>query len=184
VRLAALLVLLAAATAAADGGTVRARTAAGPFGVTVFTAPQPPAVGPVDVSVLVQDAAGAPVLDADVRVRLTAPDGATEIIRAATRAGATNKLLYAAVADVPATGTWALSVDVRRGDSHGIVATTVPMGPAAPPLRALWPYLAFPPVGVLVFALHQSLANRRRGVDRTSAITEDDPTTRREDLDG
>jgi hypothetical protein len=184
VRTTALLVLLMAAPVWADGGTVRARTAAGPFTVTVFTAPQPPAVGPVDVSVLVQDAGGAPVLDAEVRVRLTGPDGAADVSQNATRTAATNKLLYAAVADVPATGTWALAVDVRRGDDHGSVAAIVPVGPAAPPLRALWAYLALPPAGMLIFALHQSLAKRRRGVDRSSAITEDASQTRREDLDG
>ncbi len=182
-RTAVLVLLLAAAPVWADGGTVRVRTQAGPFTVTVFTAPQPPAVGPVDVSVLVQDAGGAPVLDADVHVRLAGPDGVSVITRDATRDVATNKLLYAAVADVPASGAWALAVDVRRGDAHGAVATAVPVGPAAPPWRALWAYLAFPPAGIALFALHQSLAKRRRVVDRTDAIAEDAWRTRREDVD-
>jgi hypothetical protein len=183
-RVLTLVLVLAAAQAMADGGTVRAREAVGPFTVTVFTAPQPPAVGPLDVSVLVQDANDAAVLDADVGVRLTSADGGTEIARDATRAAATNKLLYAAVADVPAAGTWTVDVDVRRGDVRAAVTTAVPVGPASPALRALWPYLALPPVGLLLFALHQTLSAGRRGVDRTSVVTEDAPGRRTEDLDG
>lgn len=158
-----LALVLAATASHGDGGTVRTRASAGPFTVTVFTAPQPPTVGPLDVSVLVQDAGGAPVLDANVALRLTSPDGTTIVAREATRDTATNKLLYAALADVRSAGTWTVDVDVRRGPDDEVVTTTVPVEPAPPPLRALWPYLAFPPAGLLVFALHQTLAMRRRG---------------------
>lgn len=177
-----LMLLLAAATVRADGGTVRTRMTAGPLTVTVFTAPQPPTVGPLDVSVLVQDGAGAPVLDATVAVRLD--DGVRTMTHDATRAAATNKLLYAALADVRAPGTWRLDVTVRRGADEAVVATTVPVGPAAPPLRALWPYVATPPLGIALFALHQTLASRRRGVDRTGVVAKDALGTKSEDLDG
>src|SRR5262249_22373888 len=54
-----------------DGGAVRLAQQAGPYRVTVFTAPTPLRAGPVDVSVFVQDGAGAALPDVTVRVTLT-----------------------------------------------------------------------------------------------------------------
>src|SRR5581483_8908588 len=43
--------------ATADGGSLRLSEQDGNYRITVFTSPSPPRAGPVDVSVLVQDAA-------------------------------------------------------------------------------------------------------------------------------
>lgn len=178
------MLVCAASLAWADGGTVRVQAPAGPFVVTVFTAPQPLAVGSVDVSVLVQDAGDAAVLDARVELRLTATDADTTRAVTATRAAADNKLLYAALVDVPHAGTWTLDVAVARGTDAAHVTASLPVDPAAPPLRALWPYLAFPPAAMLVFALHQTLSIRRGGVDRRPFVAEDAGVALEEHDDG
>jgi hypothetical protein len=157
----AALTLLAAARASGDGGVVRQQQADGPFLVTVFTAPTPLRAGPVDISVLVQKRnSNEPVLDAAVHVTLISTEPGAAIRSAATRQLATNKLLYAAPLNVPSAGTWDLRVVVRRGQDTAAVGCQIGVAAALPPLLAHWPYLALPPVVVLVFALHQWLRSR------------------------
>src|SRR5262245_54378691 len=112
------ILLGGAAPAFGDGGTVRASVQERGLRVTVFTAPASPRMGPIDVSVLVQDAqTGQPVPDARVHVRATSRrDPARVIERTATREDATNKLLQAAVLDVPEAGWWEIRV---RVEGHG-----------------------------------------------------------------
>ena len=64
--LAVAVLLLSAPAAWPDGGVVRSRETRGGLVVTVFTAPDPLRAGPQDVSVLVQDPSGTPVLHAEV----------------------------------------------------------------------------------------------------------------------
>lgn len=161
-RIVIVLALLLSAPAIGDGGSVQLRQAAGPLLVTVFTAPTPLRAGPADVSVLVQTRDGnEPVLDADVLIALEMPhrDGAA-IRVAATRQQATNKLLYVAPITLPAAGSWDLRITVRRGQQVADVAAALVVAAPLPRLLAYWPYLAFPPVAVLVFALHQWLRSR------------------------
>ena len=51
------LIFRPSSVARADGGVVRLRQRAGGYQIAVFTSPTPIRAGPVDVSVLVQDAA-------------------------------------------------------------------------------------------------------------------------------
>src|SRR6516165_4132235 len=96
-RRAALLLLVIAlrpGAARGDGGAVRLSQQAGPYRVTVFTAPTPLRAGPVDVSVFVQDGTGGGALpDATVRVTLTR--GGETLEAQATHEAATNKLFQA-----------------------------------------------------------------------------------------
>jgi hypothetical protein len=161
------LIIAAALTAAwpaparADGGVVRLNERAGPFVLTVFTAPATVCVGPVDVSVMAQDAAtGRPVVDARVTVSLTGEGGWT--LRAeATREQAQNKLLYAALVELPSPGRWDVEVTVVRGPDSVTVATTIPVAPAPPPFVSYWPYFALPPLAIAVFGIHQRSCRRR-----------------------
>src|SRR5438094_524539 len=85
--------------ARADGGMVRLSQRQGGYQITVFTAPTPFRAGPVDVSVLVQDAAtGEALPQAQVTVWV-APRGrrGAAVSYAATSEAATNKLLHAAL---------------------------------------------------------------------------------------
>src|SRR5437879_11814676 len=85
----------------ADGGTMRISAKKGGFLITVFTAPAPFRAGPVDISVLVQDAlTGDLVPETRVTVRMAKP-GQLALEYPATRAAATNKLLHAAQFELP-----------------------------------------------------------------------------------
>src|SRR2546425_1814223 len=91
------VMILAQATAFADGGTVQLRKEAGPLVITVFSSPAPLSAGPVDISLLLQNRTGLePVLDATVSLVLRADTSGTEIRARPTREQAQNKLLYAA----------------------------------------------------------------------------------------
>src|SRR5713226_8801439 len=89
------------ALATADGGTVRLSDQKGNYRITVFTAPTPLRAGPVDISVLVQDAStGEPASDVHVTIEAAwrGPPGVA-IRHPATTEAATNKLYYAAIFD-------------------------------------------------------------------------------------
>jgi hypothetical protein len=152
---------LAAAFAVGDGGRVRLRQDAGPYAITVFTAPEPLMAGPADVSVLVQDrATGDVVLDAPVEIRLRPPDG-VRTFAYATTAGR-NRLLRQAAVEVPFAGRWHLEVAVRRGTAEEIVSALLPVEPASSHDASIWPFLAAPPVAVALFALRGARSRRRR----------------------
>ena len=160
----ALAVLVAPTLGVADGGLVRVSQAAGPFTVTVFTAPTPLRAGAIDLSVLVQETHGGDVIpDADVSVVLrTRDDPAREVRAPALHEQATNKLLYAALLDLPAAGAWQVEVNVARAGATASLAFDVDASPPLPPWRAYWPYFALPPFAIAIYALHQWLVLRPR----------------------
>ena len=160
----AVLFLLAVPAAWPDGGVVRLRERRGALVVTVFTAPDPLPAGPQDVSVLVQDPSGAPVLDADVTLSFDppAPSSAGFAVRA-LRAQATNKLLQAAQVDLGEVGEWRLGVSVSRAGQASDLSCPLPIAPATHRLTALWDVLALPPLIVVLFALNHTLRPRRAG---------------------
>ncbi len=144
----------------ADGGTVQLSQRQGAYQVTVFTQPTPCRAGPLDVSVLLQDAVtGRPISDAQVTV--TAIANGTPITARATAGTATNKLLYEAILDLPAPGRWRfeVAIDGRQGASS--VAFELE---ALDPLPAWWTFagwIGWPALAVALFAVHQLLARRR-----------------------
>src|SRR5262249_29946752 len=112
------LVTLSPCQARADGGAVRLSEQVGAYQVTVFTAPTPFRAGPVDVSVLVLDAATAEhVPEARVTVRLTASGSGRTLVYPATAEAATNKLFHAANLELPKPGWW--DVEVAIEGPHG-----------------------------------------------------------------
>jgi len=149
-----------AAVARGDGGVVQFNGPAGPFEVTIFTAPTPLRAGPVDISVLIREqTAQRPILDAQVAVQLVRGNATGPAVTAvATHAHATNKLLYAALVDLPAPGIWNIQVTVRRGAAAATVSQQLEVARALPPLLAFWPFLAVPPVCIALFILHQRLS--------------------------
>jgi len=157
---AAALLALAAASARGDGGRMRLRQTSGPFALTVFTAPEPLAVGPADVSVLVQDAAtGDVVLDADVEVRVRAPRGEAFLERRTSRGR--NRLLRAASVDFDAPGRWDYEVLVRTASASGEIRGTLDIAPAVARWHTAWPFLAAPPIAVALFLAGASRRRRR-----------------------
>lgn len=146
----------------ADGGVVQFQKQAGPFFVTVFSAPVPLRVGASDLSVMVQKADDrSEVLDCLVTLRLTKP-GDRGIQALATRAQARNKLLYATPIIFPSAGTWHLTVNVKQRDETVGVNGELTVLPELPPLIAHWSYFAVLPVAFVLFALNQWLKARRK----------------------
>lgn len=80
----------------------------------------------------------------------------------ASSAQATNRLLQAALVDLPSPGVWHLRATVRHGAQTAELGCVVDVVPAAPPLLSLWPQLALPPVAIALFALHQWRKSRAR----------------------
>jgi len=148
--------LLTASPAYGDGGLLRLNQTAGPFEISVFTAPTPLRAGTADVSVMVLSRPDrAPVLDAQVRLTLRSAE--RELTAEATRAAATNKILYAAALDFPAPGAWALAVHVASPAGEAGVSCAVDVAPPRPPLAIFWPFLLLPAAAVVLFAVHQWL---------------------------
>lgn len=159
-----LLALVGSTEAMADGGVVRASGGEGPWRITLFSSPTPFRAGPIDLSILVQDpATDTAMLDAEVNLMLRPLEGqSTTMLVEATREQATNKLLYAALLDLPAAGSWQVDVAVQLGDDAGRLSTTVVAGEAVPAAWSFWGWLSIPLVAVLLFACNQWLVRTRR----------------------
>ncbi|HTU45678.1 MAG TPA: hypothetical protein VMF91_11485 [Bryobacteraceae bacterium] len=137
----------------ADGGSVLLRQQSNGFLLTVFGTPQ---VGTADISVLVQNASDrSPILDAEVRLRTA------DFSARATHEQATNKLLYAALVDLPRAGKYHLQVQVASNGKTAVADGVLDVAPAAPSWIAYWPYFALVPAAMLLFVLNQWLKNRR-----------------------
>jgi len=142
----AALLLLISPSLFADGGTVQLRQEAGPYLITVFTAPG-------DMSVLIQNRTTLqPILDADVEIRI----GDTQLV--ATHQAVQNKLLYAVPLAAQEPGKLDFTVDVNRGS---VVSGTLNITQPAPMLASNWEYLALPPIFILLFAVREWLVRRR-----------------------
>ena len=146
----------------ADGGIVQFQKQAGSFVVTLFSAPVPLRVGAADLSVMVQKIEDrSAVLDCEVFLQLSHP-GEPDIRVAATRAQATNKLLYAAHPLLQRSGMWHVIVEIKASGDTVRVAGDMIVLPEEAPLIAHWPYFAVLPVAVGLFVLNQWLKARRR----------------------
>jgi hypothetical protein len=171
------LLLLALGRSWADGGVVIAKETVNGLNLTVFASPVPLRAGPADLSVLVQDDKGRAVLDASVELGWTsaAPVTSTDWLplccsmdtalgrTSALRTHSQNKLLYGAILPIRNAGESEISVSVKSPQGDAKLTIPVTAAPPQPPLRSYWPLLAFPPVAVGLFAMHQRLSRRGRG---------------------
>ncbi len=168
-RIALLALVLAAwaGAARADGGGVVASGRAGPLRASVLVSPTPLRAGPAEWSVLLQDAGGAPVLDAEVELELHrhgASGHHAHRVVAARREASTNRLLYSALVDLPEPGSWRVALRVTRGEHAqlGQLGFELPVGPATGRAVEHWRALLLPPVALGLFALHQWLSRGER----------------------
>src|SRR5437588_5767392 len=139
------LILHPSSLARADGGTVRLREQIGAYQVTVFTSPTPFRAGPVDVSVLVQEAAtGEYVPEARLTVRVTARGTGYALEYPATAEAATNKLFHAAVFQLPQPGWWDVEVAVEGPHGPALLRFGVQADEPPPRWLELWPWFAWP----------------------------------------
>ncbi len=144
-----------------DGGTVCMSGTRGPFSITVFTAPTPLRAGPVDISILVQDArTGEVTTNTLVTVRLT-QEGQQPIECEATTQGATNKLLHAAQFEVPEPGKWKIELRTEGPEDIGVLEGEVEVAERLPRWREVWPWIAWPVPVIVLVGIHVRLKQRR-----------------------
>jgi hypothetical protein len=90
-----------------------------------------------------------------------------EVVRqAATAEAATNKLFRSAVFELPESGWWQIeaTVDGERGQAR--VRFDVEAADRPPSWQAMAPWVGWPALAVLLFAVHQTLARRKSPADR------------------
>ncbi len=155
----------------ADGGALRCTVHQDQLQIAVFTSPTPPRAGPIDVSVLVQGAAGEARPDARVVVECRLSDNPGRIISAtASRGAATNQFLSAALLDLPEAGQWQVRVRVEQGGRRGEAAFTLDVAEPLPGWLPLAEWLAWPAGVIALYALHRLLVSRKeRAARRTIA---------------
>jgi hypothetical protein len=147
----------------ADGGTMRLSEQKGNYRITVFSAPTLVRAGLVDISVLVQDAAtGEPVSGAQVVIK-SARRGSPEMAvhHHATTEAATNKLLYAAVFDLPEPGWYSLEVSLNGALGQAQVHFDLEAAEPLPPWLAMAPWVGWPVLAIVLFGVHQLLVRKK-----------------------
>ena len=151
------------APACGDGGTMRLWERLGAYEIAVFTAPNPFVAGPVDISVLVLDSSsGEPVPDAKVSVKVEPLGRPVEaVLHPATSEAATNKLLYAAVFELPEPGFWVVEVAIEGVKDNAQVRFKLEAANGPPHWMALWPWICWPAPVILLYGIHQHLVWRK-----------------------
>lgn len=146
----------------ADGGVVRALAQDGGLQISAFTSPNPLVSGPVDISVLVQDAQTlAPVSDARIEITITPRDrpyGAVTL--PATASAATNKLFRACLVELE-PGRYDILVSCDSAATRGQVRFECEVGAAPAHWATLWPWFTWPVVPVVLFGVHLILSRKK-----------------------
>lgn len=140
----------------ADGGAIQVSERREDLEITVFTAPNPLRVGPVDISVLVLDAqTGQPHLEVEVTVQLVpvGRPGAT-LSQVATSRAATNKLFRSAIFDVSHSGVFEAEVTVNRGKRSEQVRFRLEVAAPSASWSDLWIWIGWPLLAILLYAVH------------------------------
>ena len=144
----------------ADGGAIRVSESKDGYRITVFSAPTPLRAGPVDISVLVQDAATGDVLTESLVTVRTIKSGRHTLEYPATSEAATNKLLQAAQFELPEPGRWELQVQIEGVHGRTVIAAELEAAESLPRWRELWPWIAWPAIVIALFGVHQILVRR------------------------
>ena len=139
------------------------------FLITLFTAPTPFRAGPVDISVLVQDAlTGAPVPQTPVTVHMTKA-GRDRLEYPATSEAATNKLLRAAQFELPEPGIWEIEVQVEGLHGPAVMRCELEAAPPLPKWLEMWPWICWPALAIALFVICQILVRQRSAAVGTSS---------------
>ena len=99
----------------------------------------------------------------DAQVLVTARNRANpdrRIERTATIDAATNKLLCAAVLEIPNAGLWEMTVTIDRPLGQASSRFEVEVAEPLPPWASLWPWLTWPALIIVAFGVHQWRAAR------------------------
>jgi hypothetical protein len=148
----------------ADGGRLQLRQAAGPFVVSLFTTPESLAVGPADLSVMVEEQGGSSVLlDPDVVVTLTPEDASiAPVIAHLSHAHATNRFIQDAVVQLPRAGRWHAVIHVRETGREASVATELTVANYSARRGTVWLFAVLPVCAIALFAWVQVAKQRAR----------------------
>ena len=147
----------------ADGGRIVLVEQRSHYRIAVFASPNPLRAGPIDISVLLQDADNwQPFSDALVNVTLVSRDKPGTVIHSiATTAAATNKLLYAALVELPVGGWWDVEVNCSARQQDPVkVRFAMEAGQRFPRAPSVWPWFTWPFVVVLLFGIHRTMVTR------------------------
>jgi hypothetical protein len=147
-----------------DGGIVRFSERRDDRVITVFTSPTPLRAGPVDVSVLVQDAeSGKALPDVPIVVHVHPVNhGEATITVPASSKAAANKLMHAADVELGEPGLWHVDVIVQNLGPGLPIGFDMEVAEAPPPWLDLSIWVGWPLVAIAWFVLHQWLVHRRR----------------------
>jgi hypothetical protein len=141
------------------------RQAAGPFVVSLFTTPESLAVGPADLSVMVEEQ-GSVLLNADVVVTMTPEDArVAPVVAHLSHAHATNRLLEDAVVQLPQAGRWRAVVHVSDAEREASVGTVVTVANYSARRGTVWFFAVLPACAIALFAwvqMEKRRARRRR----------------------
>jgi len=145
----------------ADGGSMRLSQEKGGYRISVFSAPTPFRAGPVDLSVLIQDAStGDPMTQVQVTLRMT-KSGGLALEYPATAATATNKLLHAAQFELPEPGRWALEVQVQGSHGPAVVGVELEAAEPLPRWREMWLWISWPALAIVLFIMNKLIRSGR-----------------------
>lgn len=149
--------------AQADGGRLVRVDRTHGWIVSIFLAPDPPRVGPIDVSVLVQEeASGTVVADAAIAVTLTSQgDPSITLSAPASRQQATNKLLQSALLVAPGPGDWVGTVHCSAGNDEAEIPFALHVDAAPPAWTKVAPWFLWPLAAAMVFVAHRTLGRER-----------------------
>ena len=112
-----LALFISPAGAHTEGKLQLAAAQAGPYQTSVWTSPDPAAVGELHVAlsvVLAEDAS--PVLDAAVLVQLTSLEDGAGLSSPATTEDSTNKFLYEAILELDHPGPYLVTIEISGSD--------------------------------------------------------------------
>jgi hypothetical protein len=154
----------AAVAAHADGGRLQMRQAAGPFVVSLFTTPESLAVGPADLSAMVEEqGSGSVLLDADVVVTLTSDDArVAPVVAHLSHAHVTNRLLEDVVVQLPRAGRWHAVIRVSEAGREASVATDLMVANHSARRGTVWFFAVLPICAIALFAWVQAMKRRAR----------------------
>jgi hypothetical protein len=141
------------------------------YRITVFSAPTSFRAGPVDISVLVQDAStGDPVTQVTVTVRMSKADDGRALEYPATTEAATNKLFRSAQFELPDAGRWLMQVLVEGPHRTAVVTSEVDAAERLPRWLEMWPWFGWPGLAILVFGIHQYSRGIGRNVPSRASV--------------
>jgi hypothetical protein len=153
-----------AAAAYGDGGRLQMRQAAGPFVVSLFSTPESLAVGPADLSVMVEEQGSNEVLlDEDVVVTLTSADArTTPVVAHLSHVHSTNRLLEDAVIQLPHAGRWHAVIHIREAGREATASTDLMVANYSARRGTVWFFAVLPICAIALFAWVQVAKRRAR----------------------